>query len=174
MNTKSTTKVIFENSQPISDVTSHHNCFSGIMLNQVTDSRLERSVSVRNAIASGTTPCGGSGLVNSHGNWIRWNIFGGNGDAAIPAVPGPGSDFGVGLVSAISDERTGRHSSMYAARDARRSLGPRARVVGGSAGARQPPQVGLQPLNSIRGQRKVAQASFQHHRIRHALSQQHP
>lgn len=68
------------------------------MLNQVTDSTVERSVSVRNAIASGNIPCGGSCLVNSHDNWIRWNVFGGNGDATIPAVAGAGSDFGVGLL----------------------------------------------------------------------------
>jgi parallel beta-helix repeat protein len=80
----------------IKHVTSHQNCFSGLLMNALTDSDIEENVSVRNAIASGGTPCGGNCLVNSHDNRIRRNEFSGNGAALSP--PGPGSDFGVGLL----------------------------------------------------------------------------
>lgn len=81
----------------VKHVTSHHNCFSGLLMNELRDSKLEENVSARNAIASGSTPCGGNCLVNSHNNRIRRNEFTGNGSAVSPAGPA-GSDFGVGLI----------------------------------------------------------------------------
>src|SRR5687767_5223873 len=77
----------------VSDVTSHHNCFSGILTNTMSSSRIEGVVSIRNAIQSGAAPCGGNCLVNSHNNTIRRNFFAGNGSAA-----NNNNDFGVGLI----------------------------------------------------------------------------
>jgi nitrous oxidase accessory protein NosD len=82
----------------VKHVTSHHNCFSGILTDGMTDSDIEENVSVRNAIASAQFPCGGNCIVNSHNNRIRRNEFSGNGSVA-PGPPGPvPNDFGVGLV----------------------------------------------------------------------------
>lgn len=81
----------------IKHVTSHQNCFSGLLMAVLTDSDIEGNVSVRNAIASGGIPCGGNCLVNSHDNRIRRNEFSGNGSAVSPAGP-TGSDFGIGLL----------------------------------------------------------------------------
>lgn len=77
----------------VSDVTSHHNCFSGILTNTMTSSLIEFVVSIRNAIQSGAAPCGGNCLINSHNNTIRKNFFAGNGAAA-----NNNNDFGVGLI----------------------------------------------------------------------------
>jgi Right handed beta helix region len=74
-------------------VTSHHNCFSGILTAAMSDSVIEDNVSVRNAVNSGGAPCGGNCIVNSHNNRIRRNQFSGNGSVGPPA-----NDFGVGLV----------------------------------------------------------------------------
>ena len=74
-------------------VTSHQNCFSGLLINGVTDSVIEDMVSVRNASNSAASPCGGNCIVNSHNNRIRRNLFSGNG-----SVGPPSNDFGVGLV----------------------------------------------------------------------------
>lgn len=81
----------------VKQITSHHNCFSGLLMNGLTDSDIEENVSVRNAVASASTPCGGNCLVNSHNNRIRRNEFNGNGAALSPAGPS-GTDFGVGLL----------------------------------------------------------------------------
>lgn len=77
----------------VTDVTTHHNCFSGILTNTMSSSRIEGVVSIRNAIQSGAAPCGGNCLVNSHNNTIRRNFFAGNGSAA-----NNNNDFGVGLI----------------------------------------------------------------------------
>jgi hypothetical protein len=79
-------------------VTSHHNCFSGILTAGMSDSVIEDNVSIRNASNSGNSPCGGNCLVNSHNNRIRRNQFSGNG-----AVGPPSNDFGVGLIGASSN-----------------------------------------------------------------------
>ncbi|MCA1600218.1 MAG: right-handed parallel beta-helix repeat-containing protein [Acidobacteria bacterium] len=82
----------------VKHVTSHHNCFSGLQMVNVTDSDIEENVSVRNASASGPFPCGGNCISNSHNNRIRRNEFSGNGSIA-PGPPGAlPNDFGVGLV----------------------------------------------------------------------------
>ena len=81
----------------VSDVTSHHNCFSGILTNMMTSSLIEFVVSIRNAIQSGAAPCGGNCLVNSHNNTIRKNFFAGNGAAA-----NNNNDFGIGLIASSS------------------------------------------------------------------------
>ena len=81
----------------VSDITSHHNCFSGIFTNTMSSSRIEGIVSIRNAIQSGAAPCGGNCLVNSHNNVIRRNFFAGNGSAA-----NNNNDFGVGLIGTSS------------------------------------------------------------------------
>ncbi|MEO5742839.1 MAG: right-handed parallel beta-helix repeat-containing protein [Vicinamibacterales bacterium] len=77
----------------VSDVTSHHNCFSGVFANTLSWSLIEGVVSVRNSIQSGAAPCGGNCLLNSHNNVIRRNFFAGNGSAA-----NNNNDFGVGLL----------------------------------------------------------------------------
>lgn len=80
-------------SATVRHVTSHHNCFSGILANGMSDSVIEENVSVRNSVNSGSAPCGGNCLINSHNNRIRRNQFSGNG-----SVGPPSNDFGVGLV----------------------------------------------------------------------------
>ena len=92
----------------IKHVTSHHNCFSGLLTNGMTDSVIEGIVSVRNAANSGAPPCGGNCLVNSNNNHIVNNLFGGNGSvcaaalcAAAPTVAS-NNDFGVGLIGTSS------------------------------------------------------------------------
>jgi parallel beta-helix repeat protein len=77
----------------VSGITSHHNCFSGILVNGISDSVVEGNVSVRNSINSGPSPCGGNCIINSHNNRIRKNTFAGNG-----SVANGNNDFGVGLV----------------------------------------------------------------------------
>ena len=81
----------------IRGVTSHHNCFSGLLTNGMTYSVIEEIVSVRNGINSTGAPCGGSCLVNSYNNVIRRNIFGGNG-----SIANNNNDFGVGLINLSS------------------------------------------------------------------------
>ncbi|HUE87724.1 MAG TPA: NosD domain-containing protein [Vicinamibacterales bacterium] len=76
-------------------VTSHHNCFSGLLTNRMSDSVIEEIVSVRNANNSLGAPCGGNCLVNSHNNRIRRSVFGGNGSVLGPAG---NNDFGIGLL----------------------------------------------------------------------------
>ncbi len=92
----------------IKHITSHHNCFSGLLTNGMTDSVIEGIVSVRNAANSGAPPCGGNCLVNSNNNHIVNNLFGGNGSvcaaalcAAAPTVAS-NNDFGVGLIGTSS------------------------------------------------------------------------
>ena len=93
----------------VKDVTSHHNCFSGLLTNGMTDSTIEHIVSVRNAANSGGAPCGGNCLVNSNNNHIMNNLFGGNGSpcaAALCAAPptvASNNDFGVGLIGTSSN-----------------------------------------------------------------------
>jgi len=60
----------------VKDVTSHHNCYSGVLTNGMTDSVIEGIVSVRNAANSGMPPCGGNCLVSSNNNHIVNNLFG--------------------------------------------------------------------------------------------------
>jgi hypothetical protein len=81
----------------VQQVVSHHNCFSGIFLNLVSESVIEENASVRNANNSTTASCGGSCIVNSHNNRIRRNHFAGNG-----SVSNGNNDFGVGLVLSSS------------------------------------------------------------------------
>jgi parallel beta-helix repeat protein len=92
----------------VKHVTSHHNCFSGLLTNGMTDSVMEGIVSVRNAANSGGAPCGANCLVNSHNNHIVNNLFGGNGSvcaaalcAAVPTIAS-NNDFGVGLIGTSS------------------------------------------------------------------------
>jgi parallel beta-helix repeat protein len=81
----------------VQHVVSHHNCFSGIFLNLVSESVVEENTSVRNGSNSTTAPCGGSCIVNSHNNHIRRNHFAGNG-----SVNNGNNDFGVGLIMSSS------------------------------------------------------------------------
>ena len=92
----------------IKHVTSHHNCYSGLLTNGMTSSVLEGLVSVRNAANSGAAPCGGNCLINSHNNHIVDGLFGGNGSvcaaalcAGAPTVAS-NNDFGIGLIGASS------------------------------------------------------------------------
>jgi parallel beta-helix repeat protein len=81
----------------VSDVTVHHNCFSGVFTNATSDSIVDRVVSIRNAVNSGTAPCGGNCLVNSHNNMVRRSVFAGNG-----SVANNNDDFGLGLIAGSS------------------------------------------------------------------------
>ncbi len=93
----------------VKNVTSNHNCFSGLMANGITDSRIDRVVSVGNASNSGGAACGGNCLVNSSNNHIVNGLFGGNGSpcaAALCATPptvASNNDFGVGLIGTSSN-----------------------------------------------------------------------
>jgi parallel beta-helix repeat protein len=78
-------------------VTSHHNCFSGLLTNAMSDSFIEDVVSIRNANNSAAAPCGGNCLVNSNNNRIWRSFFGGNG-----SVANGNNDFGVGLIGSSS------------------------------------------------------------------------
>ena len=92
----------------VKDVTSHHNCYSGILTNGMTDSVIEGIVSVRNAANSGMPPCGGNCLVSSNNNHIVNNLFRGNGSVcaaplcAAPPTVASNNDFGVGLIGTSS------------------------------------------------------------------------
>lgn len=95
----------------IRHVTSHHNCFSGLMMTGVSDSVIEDNVSIKNAGNSGNSPCGGNCIVNSHDNRIRRNQFSGNG-----SVGPPSNDFGLGLIgnssgNVIEDNSIGGNTS---------------------------------------------------------------
>jgi parallel beta-helix repeat protein len=88
----------------VKHITSHHNCFSGLLTNGMTDSVIEGIVSVGNAVNSGAAACGGTCLVSSNNNHVVNNLFGGNGSvcaAALCATPptvASNNDFGVGLI----------------------------------------------------------------------------
>ena len=92
----------------VKNVTSHHNCFSGLLTSLMTDSTIEGIVSVRNAANSGGAPCGGNCLVNSNNNHIANNVLGGNGSPCAAALCGApptiasNNDFGVGLIGTSS------------------------------------------------------------------------
>ncbi len=93
----------------VKNVTSNHNCFSGLLTNGMTDSRIDNVVSIGNAANSGSAPCGGNCLVNSSNNHIVNGLFGGNGSpcatalcAAAPTVAS-NNDFGVGLIGTSSN-----------------------------------------------------------------------
>ena len=93
----------------VKNITSHHNCFSGLLTNTMTDSLIEGIVSIRNAVNSGAAPCGGNCLVLSNNNAIRKNQFSGNGSVgptasftASAVTAATNNDFGVGLVAASS------------------------------------------------------------------------
>jgi len=94
----------------IKNIISHHNCYSGLLTNSMTDSVIEGIVSVRNAANSGPAPCGGNCLVASSNNVIRKNQFSGNGSVGPTATFAAGSatvasnnDFGVGLIANSSN-----------------------------------------------------------------------
>jgi parallel beta-helix repeat protein len=81
----------------VKGVTSHHNCFSGLLVNMMSESDIEGIVSVRNANNSTAAPCGGNCIVNSHNNRIRNNHFAGNG-----SILNNNNDFGIGLIAGSS------------------------------------------------------------------------
>ena len=90
-------KVLVEN------VTSHYNCFSGIMLALANDNEVRDNVSVRNGSASGAAPCGGNCITSSNANRIRRNHYYGNGSIVAGGPTGTPNDFGVGLVGTSRD-----------------------------------------------------------------------
>ena len=100
----------------VKDVTSNHNCFSGLLTNGMTDSTIQNIVSVRNAANSGGAPCGGNCLVNSNNNHIVNNLFGGNGSpcaaalCAAPPTAASNNDFGVGLIGTSSNNLVEQNS----------------------------------------------------------------
>ena len=87
----------------VENVTSHYNCFSGIMLALANDNELRDNVSVRNGSASGAAPCGGNCISNSNANRIRRNHYYGNGSIVAGTPSGTPNDFGVGLIGTSSD-----------------------------------------------------------------------
>ena len=97
-------------------VTSHHNCFSGLLTTGMTNSVMEGNVSVRNAANSGAAPCGGNCLISSNNNRVVENVFGGNGSpcatalcAAAPTI-GSNNDFGLGLIGTSSSNLIERNT----------------------------------------------------------------
>src|SRR5262245_7135123 len=93
----------------VKDITSNHNCFSGLLTNGMTDSLIEGIVSVRNAANSGGATCGGNCLVNSNNNHVVDSLFGGNGSVcatalctAAPPTVASNNDFGLGLIAGSS------------------------------------------------------------------------
>src|SRR5262245_57283385 len=93
----------------VKNITSHHNCLSGLITGGMTDSVIEGVVSIRNAVNSGAAACGGNCLVSSDNNVIRKNQFSGNGSVgptatftAAAATVASNNDFGVGLVGTSS------------------------------------------------------------------------
>ena len=93
----------------VKNVTSSHNCFSGLLMTAVSDSIMEGNVSVRNSLNSGAAPCGGNCLVSSNNNHIWKNQFSGNGSVCPTAsctnaavTVASNNDFGVGLVGTSS------------------------------------------------------------------------
>ena len=77
----------------IRGVTASDNCFSGIQLNQSSDSDVEENIASRTGLGSGASPCGGTCIINSHNNRVRWNIYSGNG-----SIEPENNDFGFGLI----------------------------------------------------------------------------
>jgi len=95
---------VFESEKAtVEQVTSHYNCFSGIMLALAHDNDLKENVSVRNGSASGGAPCGGNCVSNSNHNRIYRNHYLGNGSVVAGAPTGTPNDFGVGLVGTSSN-----------------------------------------------------------------------
>jgi parallel beta-helix repeat protein len=94
----------------IKHVTSNYNCFSGLLIANVTDSLIDGIVSVRNAANSGAAACGGNCITGgSSNNHVVNSVFGGNGSvcaaalcAAAPTVAS-NNDFGLGLVGTGSN-----------------------------------------------------------------------
>jgi hypothetical protein len=82
---------------------SHENCFSGIFMGSVNESRIEGVVSARNSANSEFRPCGGICVTNSNDNRVRHSEFFGNGTTALGPPPAAiPNDFGVGLVGSSS------------------------------------------------------------------------
>jgi hypothetical protein len=95
---------VFESEKAkVEQVTSHYNCYSGILLGLANDNEIKENVSVRNGSASGTAPCGGNCITNSNDNWIHRNHYYGNGSIVAGAPTGTPNDFGVGLVGTSSN-----------------------------------------------------------------------
>jgi hypothetical protein len=100
----------------VRDLTSNHNCFSGLLTNGMSDSVIQNVVSVRNAANSGGAPCGGNCLVNSNNNHIVNSLFGGNGSpcaAALCSAPptvASNNDFGLGLIGTSSNNLVEQNS----------------------------------------------------------------
>jgi hypothetical protein len=95
---------VFESEKStIEQVTSHYNCYSGILLGLAHDNDLKENVAVRNGSASGAAPCGGNCITNSNGNRVWRNHYLGNGSIAVGGPTGTPNDFGVGLVGTSSN-----------------------------------------------------------------------
>jgi hypothetical protein len=95
---------VFESEKStVEQVTSHHNCYSGILLGLANNNDIEENVSVRNGSASGAAPCGGNCITNSNDNRVRRNRYHGNGSLAVGAPTNTPNDFGVGLVGSSSN-----------------------------------------------------------------------
>jgi len=93
----------------VKHVTSHHNCYSGILVASMSDSVIDGIVSVRNAVNSGGAACGGNCITgNSINNHILNSVFGGNGSpcaAALCSAPptvASNNDFGLGVLATSS------------------------------------------------------------------------
>jgi len=83
-------------------VTAALNCWSGMQLFGVSDSKFEENHWVNNAVGSGGAPCGGICLADSNNNVIRKSTFSGNGTVN---APNGNVDFGVGFEGTSSANR---------------------------------------------------------------------
>lgn len=89
----------------VRNVTGTRNCWSGMQLTLVTDSRFTENVWANNAAGSNGAGCGGICFTNSNNNVIRKSTFSGNGTVVSPSLTASGNvDFGVGLEGTSSGD----------------------------------------------------------------------
>jgi len=86
--------------ETVSKVTGTYNCWSGLQIVFVSDSRFERNVWANNAIGSNGAGCGGLCLNNSNRNTFSRSTYYGNGSLDYPSG---NVDFGIGLEGSSSD-----------------------------------------------------------------------
>lgn len=97
---RSSTAAKYVTHETVRNVTATYNCWSGLQIILVSDSRFERNVWANNAIGSNGAACGGLCLSNSNRNTFSRSTYYGNGslDYANGNV-----DFGIGLEGSSQD-----------------------------------------------------------------------
>jgi parallel beta-helix repeat protein len=86
--------------ETVRNVTGTYNCWSGLQIIFVSDSRFERNVWANNAIGSNGAACGGLCLSNSDRNRFTRSTYYGNGSLDYPSG---NVDFGIGLEGSSKD-----------------------------------------------------------------------